>query len=347
MVLARSSLAAAGPPARIPAPARLVAKPLEPGQWVSYRESVGGRAVGTVSLVAVNRAECGMQFLAELSGSRTKRWMFCVDDDHRLVKAALDGKLVVLSEHLDELGALLTRVLPPQFAGTFTREDVTVPAGTFEGTERKDGTTTTWLHPDVPLGAVVQVKQGDREDTLVAYGVGAPPHEPARQPKRRWHRTMMFYEFGLSSGYRSHTPRSDHLEGFSFSVGFRGTAHVEPVASISARDNRSEVASDGDQTATLTALVGARWYPFGRRATSLPAGLPYVEAGAGYAHIGRNDLPTGDGFAAGVRIGWEVAQGADWGFAFQGEYVVDHTFGDASGTHQLVDAQAAIRLQLP
>ena len=333
---------------KVPPPARLVARPIEVGQWAAYHERIGGRDAGNVLLVAVNRAECGMQFLAVLhNDDAERRWIFCVDDQQRIVKATLDGKLVVLHEHVAELGALLTRVLPPAFSGTFTREDLLVPAAYFEGAERKDGNTTTWLHPDVPLGAVVRVKDGAREDELTGYGEGGSPAETSPSAPHHRRHPRVYIEPGIGTGIRSATPGSDHVDGFSDSTGIEETRSLDLVGWVVARDNRSSVASDTEQTAMVTALLGVRWHVFGRGYRDTLLGMPYVELGAGYAHIGVDEMPSGNGVAAGLRLGWEILNAGSWAFALQGEYLVDHTWGDVGGSHQLLDATVAIRLQLP
>lgn len=333
---------------KVPPPAQLVAKPLAVGQWASYREVVGGRDIGTIDLLAINRAECGMQFLAVLRGHDTaRRWIFCVDDDHRLVKATLDGNLVVLHEHVGELGALLTRVLPPAFAGAFVREDVLVPAAYFEGAQRKDGKTTTWLHPDVPLGGVVRVKDGEREDVLAGYGDEPPDEDEVgrTRPVRRGH-LIQFYELAAGVAYRPHTTTSDELTGASFTFGLRGSEQIDPIVSMSARDNRSRVASDTDETVVGQIVGGVRWHPFGRRIDHQAIGFPYLDVAAGLESDQASGM-AGRGIAAVARVGWELTMTGDWAIAFQGGYVVDHTFGDVAGTHQLLDGTVAIRLQLP
>lgn len=332
---------------KVPPPAQLVARPIEVGQWAAYHERVGGRDAGNVMLLAVNRAECGVQFLAVLEGGDSvRRWIFCVDDEHRIVKATLDGKLVALRDHVDELGALLTRVLPPQFAGTFTREDVLVPAGYFEGVQRKDGKTITWLHPAVPLGAVVRVKDGEREDVLIAYGNGVPIDEMPVVVRAR-HRRTTFFEAGIGTGYRSATPSADRVNGFSVATGVEATRMFDVMAWSTGFDNRSQVASDAAQTAMLDVLLAVRCHPFARRYSDSLVGAPYVDLGVGWAHVGTGDMPSGNGFAAGLRIGWELINAGPWALGVQGQYLIDRTFGDVAGSHHLVDGTIAVRLQLP
>lgn len=317
------SVAAADPAARIPAPAQLVAKPLEVGQWAVYREWDRKGEVGTVALAAVNRAACGMQFVAVLKGSATRQWIFCVDDAHNLVKAALDGKEVVLHEHTDELRALLTRVLPPQFAGQFTREDIVVPAGTFEGTERKDGATTTWLHPAVPLGAVVQVVAGDRKDVLLACGTGDTPIRTAIDtPPQRARGVAKFLELGggwagLSGGDAG---RSSTVDYFSASAGFVIRPHVDGVFAFGAGE------TTGDPMGTTKAsdfLVGARWWPyretFGRHGLFDPASL-FLQLTGGYARLETTDTVgnsvVGNGLAIAPAVGWQLQMMNDWAFSY-------------------------------
>lgn len=313
VVLALSTLAAADTVAVIGQPERLVAKPLEVGQWVRYRERVGSTDVGTVMLMAVDRAACGMQFLAVLEGSQTQQWMFCVDDDHHLVKAALDGKLVVLRDHAVELDALLTRVLPPQFAGTFTREDITVPAGYFQGTQRKDGATTTWLHPEVPLGAVVRVKAGDREDVLVEYGTSGARTARARLVKRN--RPDPFYvDFAFGWGGLSGVGagQSGRLDLFGATEGIVLSRSVD--AMISFGDGRSNDADPTLETHTLTLTGGPRIWPFreklGAHRAFDPASL-FVQATVGYARITTMDA-VGNGVAVSPAIGWQLQRMRDW-----------------------------------
>lgn len=352
-VVALSSLAAADPATTIPVPTALVAKPLEVGQWVSYRELTKQGEVGTVLLVVVNRADCGMQFEAVLAGTATKRWIFCVDDDHRLVKAALDGKPVVLHEHLTELGALLTRVLPPQYVGELTREDVSVPAGTFEGAQRKAGATTTWLHPDVPLGGVVRVKQGDREDVLVAYGargstVDMPMPGDAARARRR--PTFMDIGAGLAGLSGMDAGRSGTADWGVVGLGFVFSRHFDGLVSVSGGDTSR---SDGDPmlaTKTIDVTFGPRWWPYretlGPHRFFDPASL-FVQLTAGYSRIDKTDSfgneDIGNGLAMSAVVGWQAQLMRDWSVAWS-VFDTGAVYNGSSGPRNAVGVAATIEL---
>jgi len=315
-VVVCSSFAAADPATRIPAPATLVARPLEVGQWAAYREVTSAGEVGIVTLLAVNRAACGMQFSAVLHGSATKQWIFCVDDDHNLVKATLDGKEVVLHDHADELRALVTRVLLPGFVGEFTRDDVSVPAGTFEGCERKDGPTTTWLHPAVPLGAVVQVKAGDRKDVLIAYGTATTSMGmPGRgRPVRRPPPTFIDGALGVAGLSGVGPGRASTVDWSSATVGFWLGPHVDGVLVGGGGDTGRAETDATLATKTLEIGAGARYWPFrehiGRHGLIDSQSL-FFQLTAGYSRIGKMDA-VGNGLGVTPLVGWQLQTMRDW-----------------------------------
>ena len=349
VVAVSSSVAAADPRG-------YVAKPLVTGQWVEYRERVGGHEVGTVSFLVGNRAACGQYFEATLAGPQVKHeWIFCVDDDHRIVEATLDDKPVAVKDHAAELDVLLTRVLPPQFVGAFVTEDVTVPAGKFYAALRKDGATTTWLHPAVPLGGVVRVQQGDREDVLVAVADAAPAKLPAIIPAshgargiRRPSSAFVDFGYGVSALSGVGTGRSSRLELVRGTLGFVAGARTDIVAAYAIGDTSVGETDPAMATKAITLGAGARLWPLGR--TRAPRGYfdprsLFVQLTGGYARL-ENVGTVGNGGGASATGGWSFQLMHDWSYSLQ--VFDDAAYDDRNvGFRNTVGFAGALELWLP
>ena len=299
-----------------------VAKPLATGQWVEYRERVGGREVGTVTLLVGNRLACGTYFEAVLAGSGAQQtWLFCVDDDHHIVEATLDGKPVVVRDHAAALDALLTRVLPPRFTGTFVTEDVTVPAGVFSAALRKDGATTTWLHPEVPLGAVVRVVAGDREDVLIGFADSAAKTPTiVRASRSRTPPTPAFVAFDVGLGRMFDVDRGRSSSGTLVSVttGLFLTPHFDAVLAVDTAE--ADTTTAGMPVPRMVAVAGGpRLWPFRQHVRArgfFDPGAFYVEATAGYSSItvtAVDGTSRRDGVGATAAAGWYYFRMRDWG----------------------------------
>jgi len=229
---------------------------------------------------------------------------------------------VSVSEHARELASLLTRVLPPSFAGRFVVDETHVPAGHFFGALRLDAGTRTWLHPAVPLGAVVRVRQGQREDVLVAYGDSAP--NPASKLSARAARgitccrVQKFLELALGVGHltgvASGETGSTMVLGWSFGTLVSPT--IDFVVSGLGADSSQYSDSKNASSMLLTATGGVRVSPL-RLRRGVEAGL-YVQALAGYASLrkGEDDI-VGNGIAVVPAIGWQSLGGHDWSIGIQ------------------------------
>ena len=325
-------------PAPVPliaAPETLTMKPLKAGQWVLYREHVGGSDIGTVVLAATHQAACGMWFIAELRGSEsTRTWQFCIGSDGRIANATLDGSRIDPAEHATELAPLRTRVLPPSIAGPSVRDEAHVPAGHFFGTLRIDGATTTWLHPAVPLGAVVRVRDGDREDVLLAYGetLESEPGPEKRQPPRR-KRLPIFYEAGLSHGSVSGLPAGvpDSINALRLTAGSRVADRLHLEGSLVLGTNLFSTRSAQTATSTIFWGAGLRWSPWRRE---------YLQLMAGYAGIGE-----ASGLGLLLEGGFDVTHGTDWAFVVAGD--VEGALAYGGDGRDAFDVTFAIRLDAP
>ena len=220
--------------------------------------------------------------------------------------------------HADELAALATRIVPPELVGSFTREDVAVPAGTFEQTLRiSNGESTTWIHTLVPFAGVVKIREGDgREDVLEDFGDSAlelPNRfvDAAHLARRR----LPFVAFGFGFGRQSESLAI--ASGTSTSM--LGLAGWHLTRSIDVIGQVSRLSESGLATSILGG--GVRWSPL-RRSTS--AGIlfePYVQGVVGYTTLEGQVYGQPSGVGAMASAGWLAGRGGDWGAAVQLDFL--------------------------
>lgn len=332
----------------VAAPTALTAKPLKAGQWVLYREHVGTRDAGLVLLAAMNEAPCGMWFAAALRGPDTTRsWQFCIAADGTIAKASLDGSRVDPAIHAAELEPLRTRVLPPRIAGRFVVEEAHVPAGHFAGALRIDGASTTWLHPEVPLGAVVQVRAGDREDTLLAYGDDVQDASIPTGSAGVHVSLPKFLEVALGGGYLSGAgaTESDQLDTYALTAGIMVSRTSDIVVSTAIADSSRFVPSKDMADKSLAVTFGLRISPFRAQGRGLLGGL-YLQATTGYARLERPMDVVGNGLELAPALGWQLVHGPGWGLAVEARDQLA-IFNGNVGFHQVAEVFATIQLWMP
>jgi hypothetical protein len=190
-------VAAVSPMAQtFPAPATTTPVPLAVGAWTQYKvvDESGRPSFLTMKLVGEDLGSYWLEIVDESYVGRTLTKMLLYFGD-RSNAAAMDIKLlksrnaagqVTTEADASRLAEARTRWEPLLAMLVVTRpglpqEDVTVPAGTFSGCYlREDGpgwilggaTTRVWLHPAVPLTALVRAQATNRPGTmeLVAFG---------------------------------------------------------------------------------------------------------------------------------------------------------------------------------
>jgi hypothetical protein len=302
--------------AQIAAPTTLRAKPLAVGQWVTYRERVGSDPVGSVHFEVIAEAACGTWIEALLVGRAPQRlWKFCIAPDHQIVKATLDGEPVSVAEYHDELEPLRTRVLPPLFDGQFVREDADVPAGHFAETLRLDQGTTTWLHPAVPLGAVVKVRAGAREDDLAAYGDRIPDHmwiSPVQTSTVGGRaRPAKIAELAIGNGWAPRTaPVVDgYTNVITAAIGFTLSPDVDVLGHfvVTMANSNSTMPAATLVTGALTVRV------------HLPYGV-YLQPEVGLASLQSGGGDSHNGPAIGGGVGWDAVRTRDGALGVEVDY---------------------------
>lgn len=317
----------------VPPPKVLRPLPLKPGQWARYRERDADGDIGSARFAVIATSFCGTWVRAELSGHGSIRtWLLCVGNTgdpprEHFTRALLDSDdgdartidLANAGEYGAELDALATRIVAPELAGAYGREDVTVPGGTFEESLRTDdGTSTTWLHPLVPLsGAVKIVDRSGREDVLDDFG-DAAADVPDRfvEDSRTARRHRPFAAIGL--GYNRHSDPIDPAgNSGSAKIGILGwhvarkLDAIAEVAQLSLGGGTGAAASDGG-VASLVA-GGVRWCPLRRSSNAGITFEPYLQGTIGYAEL----VGTVPGIGVMGTAGWLAGRGGDWGIAAQ------------------------------
>jgi hypothetical protein len=316
----------------IPAPKVLRPLPLKAGQWARYRERDAHGDLGEARFVAVATSFCGTWVRVELSDRRrTRTWLVCVRDAGSTPRAHITRALLddgsgdpreVDPANAAELDALATRIVAPDLAAAFERDDVTVPAGTFEEASRaQDGASTTWLHPLVPFSGAVKVADRDgREDVLEDFGdtaVDVP--DQFRAGAHAKHRRLPFVAAGL--GYSVGSGKDDVIERGSrlATIGWHVTGQLDVVAMAAAiSSHRSTPATTISDDVRVDAIGGGvRWCPLRRAPNEGIALEPYVQAVVGYSETPAAIRGTDYGPAAIATAGWLAGRSGDWGVAAQ------------------------------
>ncbi len=190
--------------ARVGPPAALVPQPWRVGQWALYRTQHDGD-LGYEKVGVVGQDACGMWIERVRQDYRHRTvTKICYRDmpqlpaDARTIADAIDLVQVEISQHdgararvLDFRGgqnAQLKQAMQAfgaelvSFAWTaaLPRQDVSVPAGTFEATARTTAnvdvgfmsvTVDAWVHPEVPVEGLVESRSSNGIETaLLAYG---------------------------------------------------------------------------------------------------------------------------------------------------------------------------------
>ena len=353
VVLAGCFGSVAAPPAQtpavVPAPKVLRSMALKPGQWARYRErDAHGDLLGQARFEVLATGLCGTWVQVQLAAGRQSRtWLLCVRDDgsaprDQLTRALLDDDRDDAPRAVDpanphgyasELASLVTRIVPPELAGAFEREDVTVPAGAFEQTLRiSNGGSATWVHTLVPFAGVVKIDEADgREDVLEDFGDSSlelPNRfvEAASAARRRRPFTALGFGFG-------HQSESTPMSGVSTSL--LGIVGVHVARTLDVLAQTSRLSNDG-LAISLTG-GGLRWSPL-RRATCARIWFePYLQAVVGYVTLDGQVYGRPRGVGAMASAGWLAGRGGDWGAAVQLDVLgatIDHRY-DAVGAVQL------------
>jgi hypothetical protein len=322
VVLLAGCFASSTPPPQharsiVPPPQVLRPLPLKPGQWARYEERDAHGVIGEARFDAVATTFCGTWVRAALGDRRGARrtWLLCVRGTggtprEHITRALVDDgdvrEIDPARECGRELDALATRIVAPDLLRAYERDEVTVPAGTFEDALRtQDSAGATWLHPLVPFSGAVKITGRDgREDVLVEFGDTAVD-VPKRfvTAERALHRHRPFVAGGL--GFSRNPDQLDVTGNGTSKLGALGL-HITRALDVVA------VASSEEQV--FTAGGGVRWSAL-RWAPSIGLTFDfYVQGVAGYAESG-----TSRGVGATASAGWLTGRGGDWGLAVQAD----------------------------
>jgi len=319
----------------VPPPKVLRPLPLKAGQWARYRERDAHGEIGQTRLEAVATSFCGTWVRATLTGHRTTRtWLLCVADhgatprDHIARALVDDGGAGPIDPanpgpYAAELDALATRIGAPDLAGAYGREDVTVPAGSFDDAlVAHDAASTTWLHPLVPFAGVVKIAgDGGREDVLDDFGDHAV-ETPERfiEEAAAGRRQRPFVAVGLGVGQAGASVGLSGIDSGTTEVGILGWHATRVLDVIGELGRWSELDMFHERHTVAHVGAGVRYCPWRRAVDAGVTFDPYVQGVAGFSEIDGNVGGPGAMASAGMLIG----RGGDWGLATQVDFLAAH-----------------------